>query len=93
MRERIAHVAGKGLDRGGVAKIESVNAQPLAPVREVRLTGVARRAVTRKTRGDHNPTAVAQQQDGRVITDLDPRARDDRHATAQIMCRRTLPEI
>ena len=72
------------LDAGGVAQVDAVDQEPVAPGLEVRLAGVAGRGVVREAGAGHHGAAGAQQQDGRLVADLHPGPGDQGHAAPQV---------
>ena len=58
--------------------------QALAPVGEVGLARVAPGGVVREARGGHHGGAGAQQLEGRLVADLDPRPGDEGHAAVEV---------
>ena len=58
--------------------------QPPAPLREIRLGRVPARRVVREARRGHDRRPGPQQLEGRLVADLDPRPRDERHPPAEV---------
>ena len=81
---RREQVPAERLDARRVAQIEAEDLQPMAPLREVRLRGIARRRVAREARGDDELRAGAQQLDARLVADLHAPAGEQRDAPAQV---------
>src|SRR6185312_15295260 len=87
---RAQHLGAERLDTRRVTQVESVDGEPIAPRRKVRLLRVTRRGVARKARRDYEVCACAQQLDTSLISDLDSSASEQRNAAAQIGRLRTL---
>ena len=81
------------LDARGVAQVEAVDLEAVAPLREVGFLGVALGAVAREARGDDQPRAGAQQLDAGLVADLDAPAGEQRDASAQVGGLGALAEI
>ena len=77
-------LAAERLDARRVPQVESEDLEPVAPVAEVGLGGVARGGVAGKARGDDEVRARAQQLEPGLVADLDPPAGEQRHAAAQV---------
>ena len=74
----------EGLDARRVAQIEPEDLEPVAPVVEVGLPGVARGRVAREARRDDQVRACSQQLDPGLVADLHAPAGEQRDATAQV---------
>lgn len=67
-------VVAQGLDARGVAQVEAVDLEAVAPLVEVGLAGVADRRVAGEPGGDDELGAGPQQLDAGLVADLDPPA-------------------
>ena len=81
------------LDARRVAQVEPVDLEPVAPVGEVRLLGVAGRRVAREARRHDQVRAGAQQLDPGLVADLHPPAGQHRHAALEVGGLRPLREV
>ncbi len=72
------------LDARRVAQVEAEDLEPVAPLLEVGLRGVAGRRVAREARRDDQLRAGAQQLDPRLVADLDAPAGEQRDAAAEV---------
>ena len=71
------------LEGDGVAQVDPVDLQPVAPEGEVVLGGVAAGGVAGEAGEDDHPAARAEEEDRRLVADLDPRPGDQGHAPGQ----------
>ena len=77
-------VPAERLDARRVAQVEPEDLEPVAPVGEVGLGGVARGRVAREAGGDDQLRAGAQQLEAGLVADLHPPAGEQRDAPAQV---------
>ncbi len=67
-----------------VAQVESEDLQPVAPIREVGLGGIAGRRVAGEAGGDDQRRPGAEQLDPGLVADLDAAAGEERHPAAEV---------
>src|SRR5581483_4213883 len=72
------------LDARRVTEVDAVDREAIAPLREVGLARVAIGGVPREARRHDYACAGAEEHDRRLIPDLDARAGDQRHASAEV---------
>jgi hypothetical protein len=81
---RRQEVAAERLHARRVAQIEADDLEAVAPIGEIGLGGVADGRITRESRGHDHVRARAEQFQPGLVPDLDPPARQQRHATAEV---------
>src|SRR5690242_2588214 len=78
------NVPHQRFDRWDVQQIQPIDTQPLAPICEIGLAGVAQRRIAWEPRRHYHPRAVAEQAQRGLVADLDAPAGDKRDTTREI---------
>ena len=80
----------KELDARRVAQVQSKDLQPVLPVGEVFFSGVSRGGISREAGGYDDLCACSEQENGSLVTDLDPGTRDECRASPEVGALRPL---